>query len=114
MAAQEQAIRTRSIRHCIYKENISPLCRLCGERDETVAHLVSECKTLCQTQYKKWRHDTIAQVIHWQLCKAPVAPPGYLIGGAKRKGVWGGAPENFSWTTPSTLAINVTNAPFID
>ena len=45
MAAQEQAIRTRSIRDCIEKENISPLCRLCGERDETVAHLVSECKT---------------------------------------------------------------------
>ena len=38
MSAQEQAIRTRSIRHCIDKENISPLCRLCGERDETVAH----------------------------------------------------------------------------
>ena len=37
MAAQEQAIRTRSIRHCIDKENISPLCRLCGGRDETVA-----------------------------------------------------------------------------
>ena len=70
MAAQEQAIRTRSIRHCIDKENISPFCRLCGERDETVAHLVTECKTLCQTQYKKWRHDKIAQVIHWQLCKA--------------------------------------------
>ena len=64
MAAQEQAIRTRSIGYCIDKENISPLCRLCGERDETAAHLVSECKTLCQTQYKKWRHDTIAQVIY--------------------------------------------------
>ena len=53
MAAQEQAIRTRSIRHRIDNENISPLCRLCGERDETVAHLVSECKILCQTQFKK-------------------------------------------------------------
>ena len=70
MAAQEQAIRTRSIRHRIDNENISPLCRLCGERDETVAHLVSECMILCQTQYKKRRHDRIAQVIHWELCKA--------------------------------------------
>ena len=33
MAAQEQAIRTRFVRHCIEKENISPLCRLCGERE---------------------------------------------------------------------------------
>ena len=36
MAAQEQAIRTRSIiKHHINKENISPLCRPSGERDET-------------------------------------------------------------------------------
>ena len=69
MAAQEQATRTRSIRHRIDKENVSPLCRLCGEREETVAHVVSECKVLAQSQYKKWRHDTICQIIHWQLCK---------------------------------------------
>ena len=69
MAAQEQATRTRSIRHRIDKENVSPLCRLCGEREETVAHVVSECKVLAQNQYKKWRHDTICQIIHWQLGK---------------------------------------------
>ena len=40
-----------------------------------------------------------------------VAPPGIFIGGgAKYVGVWGRAPENFSLTTPSTLAINVTKA----
>ncbi|XP_065061308.1 uncharacterized protein LOC135688397 [Rhopilema esculentum] len=71
MAAQEQAIRSRSIRHCIDKEKIiSSLCRLCGERDETIAHFLSECKILCQTQYKKWRHYKIVQVVYWQLCKA--------------------------------------------
>ena len=69
MAAEEQAIRTRSIKHHIDKENISPLCRICGEREETVAHLISECKNLAQKQYKQWRHDKIAQVIHWQFCK---------------------------------------------
>ena len=37
----------------------------------------------------------------------------YWGGGAKDAGVWGGATENFSLTTPSTLAINVTNFPFI-
>ena len=46
-----------------------------------------------------------------------MAQPGIFIGGggggAKNVGVWGGAPENFSLTTPSTLAINVTNAPLI-
>jgi len=69
MAAQEQATRTRATRHRIDKENISPMCRLCGDREETVAHIVSECRVLAQTQYKKWRHDTICQVIHWELCK---------------------------------------------
>ena len=43
MAAQEQAIRTRMIRHTIDRENVSPLCRMRGERNETVVHLVSEC-----------------------------------------------------------------------
>lgn len=69
MAAQEQATRTRWIRHHIDKEDISPLCRLCGEREENVAHLVSECTQLAQKQYKHWRHDKVAQVLHWQLCK---------------------------------------------
>ena len=41
MAAQEQAIRTRSIGRCIDKKNIPPLCRLCGERGETVAHCLN-------------------------------------------------------------------------
>lgn len=53
----------------IDKEDISATCRLCGERDETIAHIVSECKMLAQKQYKNWRHDRIAQVIHWELCK---------------------------------------------
>ena len=33
----------------------------------------------------------------------------YILG-VNIAGVWGGAPENLSLTTPSTLAINVTNA----
>ena len=69
MAAQEQTIRTRSIQHRIDKVDISPLCRICGEREETVAHIVSECGKLAQKQYKQWRHDKVAQAIHWQICK---------------------------------------------
>ena len=68
MAAQEQAIRTRMIRHTIDKENVSPLCRMCGERNETVAHLVSEFTKLAQKQYKERRHDAICRVIHWRMC----------------------------------------------
>ena len=69
MAAQEQAIRTRAIQYHIDKTCESAMCRLCNEREETLAHIVSECKMLAQTQYKKWRHDKLAQMLHWQLCK---------------------------------------------
>ena len=69
MAAQDQALRTNAIKNKIDKVNISPLCRLCGERDETVAHVVAECKMLAQKQYKLWRHDQVAIVVHWSMCK---------------------------------------------
>ena len=69
MAAQDQAIRTNWIRHNIDKEDISPLCRLCGEREETVSHIVSECKELAQNDYKKARHDKVAAIMHWQMCQ---------------------------------------------
>ena len=68
MAAQEQAIRTRNIRKVIDKEKISGKCRMCGAREETVAHIVSECDKLAQKEYKIWRHDKVAMVIHWELC----------------------------------------------
>jgi len=40
MAVQEQAIQTRSTQHYIDKTINSPLCRLCAEREETLAHIV--------------------------------------------------------------------------
>ena len=43
MAVHEQALRTRFIRRNTDKKDITSLCRMCGERDETVAHIVSEC-----------------------------------------------------------------------
>ena len=48
-AAQDQSLPTRN-RHCaILGENINPKCRLCGEFNETVQHLVSGCPALVQT-----------------------------------------------------------------
>ena len=43
MAAQEQANRTKYIRKVIDNEDIDSKCRLCGGRDETVAHILAEC-----------------------------------------------------------------------
>ena len=41
---------------------------MCGERDETINHIVSECSKLAQREYKT-RHDWVGKVIHWELCK---------------------------------------------
>ena len=68
-AAQEQAVGTNSVKNIIYKENVSKECRLCGKADETIAHIVSECQQLAQVQYKGWRHDKVAQIVHWKLCQ---------------------------------------------
>ena len=45
----------------------SPLCRMCGSKGETVAHVVSECSKLAQTEYKG-RHDNVVRYTQWQLC----------------------------------------------
>ena len=42
--------------------------RLCGEREETINHIISECSKLAQKGYKT-RHDRVGKVIHWKLCK---------------------------------------------
>ena len=37
--AQEQALRTNSIKAKVDKQPVSPKCRLCGTKEETVMHL---------------------------------------------------------------------------
>ena len=74
-SAQEQALRTNFTKFYIDKSSESPLCRMCGEKAETVSHLVSECSKLAQREYKR-RHDNVARYIHWQL---------YIKGGGLRE-----------------------------
>ena len=40
----------------------------CGDRDETINHIISECGKLAHKEYKT-RHDWMGQVIHWEMCK---------------------------------------------
>ena len=67
-AAQEQALRTNYTKNKIDKTSENPLCRMCGERGETVQHIICECKKLAQREYKR-RHDTVAKLVHWKLCE---------------------------------------------
>ena len=43
-------------------------CRLCGDRDETINHIISECSKLAQREYKA-RHDWVGKMIHWEMCR---------------------------------------------
>ena len=47
-AAQEQALRTNYIRFNIDKSVESPLCRLCGQKGETINHIITEWMCLAQ------------------------------------------------------------------
>ena len=69
MAAQDQALRTRYIQNRIDGQaSVSPMCRKCEQKMETINHIISECPALAQNEYKK-RHDTVAKALHWKISK---------------------------------------------
>ena len=68
MAAQNNAIRTNHIKAKIDKSQQNSKCRLFGDRDETINHIISECSKFAQKEYKT-RHDWVGKVIHWEMCK---------------------------------------------
>ena len=65
---QNDAIRTNHIRARIDKTQQNSKCRICGDRDETINHIISECSKLAQKEYKT-RHDEVGKVIHWERYK---------------------------------------------
>ena len=69
VVAQDQALCTRNLKDVVYRENVQTICYVCGAADETVVHIVSECQKLAQQEDKQVRHDNIAKIFHWKLCK---------------------------------------------
>ena len=59
-SAQEQPIQTNYIKYNIDKTAESPLCRMCGTRNETISHMVSERGKHVQKEYKH-RHDSVGR-----------------------------------------------------
>ena len=68
MAAQNSAIRTNHIKARIDKTQQNRKCRLRSDRDETINHIISECRKLAHKEYKA-THDRMGKVIHWEMCK---------------------------------------------
>ena len=67
LAAQDNAIRTNHIKARIDNTQQNCKCRLCGDGDETINHLISECSKLAQKGYKA-RHNWVCKLIHWEIC----------------------------------------------
>ena len=68
IAAQDNAIRTNYIKARIDKTQQNSKCRLCGDRDETINPIISECSKLAQKEYKT-RHDWVGKVVYWEMCR---------------------------------------------
>ena len=68
IAAPNNAIRFNHIKARIDKTQQNSKCRLCGDRDETINHIISESSKLAQKEYKA-RHDWVGKVIHWEMCR---------------------------------------------
>ena len=63
IAAQNNARRTNQIKARIDKMQQNNKCALCGDRDETINHIISECNKLAQKEYKT-RHEWVGKGIH--------------------------------------------------
>ena len=68
IAAQNKAVRSNHIKARLDKTQQNSKCRLCGDRDETINHIISECSKFAQKEYKT-RHDWVSKVIHREMCK---------------------------------------------
>ena len=68
LSAQDNTIRTNHIKTRIDKTQQNNICRLCGDRDEKINHIISECSKLARKEYKT-RHDWVGKVIHREMCK---------------------------------------------
>ena len=67
IAARDNAIRNNHIKARIDMTQPKSKCRLCGDRDETINHIICECSKLAQEYEAK--HDWVGMVIHSEMCK---------------------------------------------
>ena len=62
IAAQNDAIETNHMKARIDKTQQNSKCRLCGDRNEAINHIIRECSKLVQREYKT-RHDWVGRYL---------------------------------------------------
>jgi len=65
MADKDQPLRTNVTKVKTDKQEGDVRCRMCKDREETVAHLTSECSKLAQP-IRRDNHK-VAGIVHWSL-----------------------------------------------
>ena len=68
IAEQDQAIKTNYYRRNILNDGTDPMCRICGQYQDAIDHIVAGCPELAKTEYLH-RHDKAASYLHWNICK---------------------------------------------
>ena len=68
ITAQNNALKTNYVKVKIDNTSQNIKCRLCGDRDETVNHIIKECSKLAQKEFKT-RHNWVGKAIHREQCK---------------------------------------------
>ena len=68
ISALDQAINSNYYRNKILKDGTDPACRICGQFQETIDHIVVGCLELAKTEYLH-RHNKAATYLHWNICK---------------------------------------------
>ena len=73
-AIQDQVISTRVYESKIMGKSVATLsCRICGQAEETIIHLLCACSALASSVYL-YRHNLVAQVLHWHLSRVYSLP----------------------------------------
>ena len=73
-AMQEQELNTKETQKrreedIQKKQTMNAKCRVCGEKSESVYHLVGSCSILAPSLYLKVRHNQIAKILYQEITK---------------------------------------------
>ena len=68
IAAQSNTLGTNYVKAKIDRTQQNSKCSLYGERDETITHIISECRKLAPKEYKT-KQDWVGKVIQLELGK---------------------------------------------
>ena len=106
-SSTKKATRTNHIKERINKTWQKSRCRLCGDRDVTINHIISECSKFPQKEYKT-RYNWLGKVIYCKLCQK------FNFDNSK-KGIWQPNISPGEWHTQTPLGFGDTNgSPNLD